>query len=90
VTQHCAWCAVPYTDDNPLRIHDALDSVLCERCYRCSDDATYAFYGTQLAHLRHWIAVIEGVRRQLKMVVSSPARLEHDGRDIVCKWHDGA
>ncbi len=64
--QHCAWCAVPYTEDNPLRIHDALDRVLCERCYVRSDDATYAFFGTQLEHLRHLIAVIEGVHRQLE------------------------
>jgi hypothetical protein len=66
MTQHCAWCAAPYTEDNPLRIHDALDRVLCERCYGRSDDATYAFFGTQLEHLRHWIAVIEGVHRQLE------------------------
>ena len=64
--QHCAWCAAPYTEDNPLRIHDALDRVLCECCYVCSDDAIYAFFGTQLEHLRHWIAVIEGVHRQLE------------------------
>ena len=61
MTQHCAWCAAPYTEDNPL----------CERCYVCSDDAIYAFFGTQLEHLRHLIAVIEGVHRQLERAVSS-------------------
>jgi hypothetical protein len=66
MTQHCAWCAASYTEDNPLRIHGARDSILCERCYVRSDDATYAFFGIQLERLRHWIAVIEGVHRQLE------------------------